>query len=203
MKKVLLFILTISFSCSTLTEEVCWDVYKSDEENIDICQRLAAHGDPEAQSNLGSLYFRGGRGVIKDHEKAVELLMKSASQDWEGRIGAQDKLGMVYSDKHSPLKDYEKAIYWFKMAALEGRSGAQQSLGSLYFYKNGPHKNIVEGYMWFIIASKNGVNVRFKRLDKKVSTREKATAIQLANKWIAKHPCAMNKNYYECNVKEK
>jgi TPR repeat protein len=66
---------------------VAWELeQKKDYRNAAKLYRdLAAHGDPNAQTNLGKLYMRG-KGVRRDDNKAKALLKKAAAQgDEEAR----------------------------------------------------------------------------------------------------------------------
>ncbi len=75
---------------------------------------LAAQGNVDAQYNLGVKYDKG-RGVGRDHTKAVEWYEKAAQQ---GMLEAQYNLGVSYATGEGVRQDYTKAFAWYRRAAL-------------------------------------------------------------------------------------
>jgi TPR repeat protein len=79
---------------------------------------LAEQGNPEAQFNLGSLYYQG-LGVPQDYREAVQWIRKAAEQ---GYLFAQTTLGSLYAEGvHMVIeKDQSQALMWFIVAAGQG-----------------------------------------------------------------------------------
>jgi TPR repeat protein len=50
------------------------------KNELSVIMQLAQHGNAEAQSQLGKIYFNG-EGVPRDRQKAVEWWMKAEQQD--------------------------------------------------------------------------------------------------------------------------
>lgn len=58
-----------------------------------LYDKAAKQNHPKAQYFLGYMYLKGGRGINKDTERAVELITRSASQ---GFYKAQYLLAQMY-----------------------------------------------------------------------------------------------------------
>jgi TPR repeat protein len=63
--------------------------------------RLAEHGDTDAQSRLGALYYNG-EGVPQDYAAAAKWFRLAAEQ---GNPEAQNNLGMLYADGTGVTQD--------------------------------------------------------------------------------------------------
>ena len=92
-----------------------------------LAQESAKYGYPEAQTNLGYIYWI--KGVYQDYTKAIEWFRKAAEQ---GYALAQFNLGNSYYNGEGVPKDYSKAIEWYRKAAKQGYDWAQTSLGLCY-----------------------------------------------------------------------
>ena len=75
--------------------------------------RQRTQGQAEAQSNLGSMYYRG-RGVPREFAEAVNWYGKAADQGWSR---AQAVLGLMYSEGKGAPQDYVLAHKWLNLAA--------------------------------------------------------------------------------------
>jgi hypothetical protein len=61
-----------------------------------------------------------------------------------------EQIGWVYrSDK----KQYDKALAWFLLAAMENNSAAYNDIGVLYYYRDGVPKNYLCALKWHLKAS--------------------------------------------------
>jgi S1-C subfamily serine protease len=76
----------------------------------------AERGDPDAQFNLGSMYYRGD-GVPKDPSKAVKWYLKAAEQ---GDSDAQYFLGVLYYNGLGVAKDNVEAYKWWLLSSAQG-----------------------------------------------------------------------------------
>ncbi len=79
---------------------------------------LAEQGNPEAQFNLGSLYYQG-LGLPQDYPEATRWLRRAAEQR---HLYAQVTLGTIYTEGVQGViaKDYPQALMWFIFAAAQG-----------------------------------------------------------------------------------
>jgi hypothetical protein len=68
-------------------------------------------------------------GVVQDYALARAWFQKAADQ---GRSGAQDFLGKIYSNGYGVPQDYALARAWFKKAADQSNPAAYLHLGDLY-----------------------------------------------------------------------
>ncbi|MEM7438927.1 MAG: caspase family protein [Pseudomonadota bacterium] len=81
---------------------------------VELLQKAAEEGDPEAQFELGRLYERG-IGVPQDVDKATELYWKAADQDFADAI---NDLGFLhFQGGLNIVRDPRKAIELFQRAA--------------------------------------------------------------------------------------
>ncbi|HLJ48233.1 MAG TPA: tetratricopeptide repeat protein [Bryobacteraceae bacterium] len=77
---------------------------------------IADSGDPNAQFNIGLMYF-DGKGVPQDFEKAVEWFRRAANQ---GYAKAQKNLGEMYYSGKGVKRDYVQAYVWLSVCAASG-----------------------------------------------------------------------------------
>lgn len=121
-----------------------------------ILKPLADKGNPQAQLQLGMLYYNG-RGVKENEKLAVELLTKSANQ---GNVEAMLQLGNAFTFGNETVKlvadpDVEAARWYFK-AASAGNADAQYTLGLLFMAGKGVERNDKEATAWMQKAAKQG-----------------------------------------------
>ena len=99
---------------------------KTDEEdNADFMKQVEAN-DPGAIYVLGSSYYHGNRGVLRDREKAIELWKQAAEL---GSSRAHFQLG-VHFEKG---EDWKKAKLHYEVAAMAGHELARYNLGYIDF----------------------------------------------------------------------
>ena len=92
------------------------------EPNVEMLLAKAESGDPEAQAELGKMYFNG-TGVPKDEVEAVKWYRKAAEQ---GDSSAQFCLGVVFLH-NAELKDYVTSYAWTDIAAANGYANAKKN----------------------------------------------------------------------------
>jgi TPR repeat protein len=73
---------------------------------------LAEKGNPDAQINLGNMYF-DGNGVPLDYAESVKWYLLAADQ---GSADAQIALGFLYEYGEAVPQDYVQAHKWFDLA---------------------------------------------------------------------------------------
>lgn len=123
---------------------------KPEEEEIlrkrEELASVAEDGQPDAQYQLGLLYYRDSTVVPQDYTEAVKWWRKAAEQ---GDISAQHALGHVYYNGRGVEENYAEAVRWYRKAAELGNVTAQCDLGYCYYYGQGVHRNYVEAVKWF------------------------------------------------------
>ncbi len=92
----------------------------------------AEAGDANAQNIVADAYDEGN-GVTQDHDKALELWIKSANQ---GFSRARYNLGLLYENGRDGIApDIEEAIRWYLKAAASKNPDAFTNLG--YIFESG------------------------------------------------------------------
>ena len=100
----LLFAISIAFSQSSLAA--------SFQDEL----KEANQGNPDAQLQLGRLYYNG-EGVRQDYAEAFKWFKLSADQ---GNADAQLGLGLLYMNGEGVRQDYAKAKEWFGKSCDNG-----------------------------------------------------------------------------------
>jgi|HubBroStandDraft_6_1064221.scaffolds.fasta_scaffold644307_1 TPR repeat protein len=77
-----------------------------------LLRPLAEKGNPDAQINLGNMYF-DGNGVPQDNAESVRWYLLAADQ---GSADAQIALGFLYEYGEAVPQDYVQAHKWFDLA---------------------------------------------------------------------------------------
>ncbi|MBD1149803.1 sel1 repeat family protein [Pelagibacterales bacterium SAG-MED29] len=106
-------------------------VYSEDYHSF--LKKKADQGDARSQNDLGHMYLDGfpGYNIPKDHEKAVEYLIKAAEQN---QVNAMTSVGwFLFTGEYGAPKDYEEAIAWNKKASDLGCSIASYNMGLFYY----------------------------------------------------------------------
>lgn len=137
---------------------------------------LAAHGNAEAQAEIGSRFLTG-KGVPQNNKLAIEWLIKGANR---GNEDAQYLLFTCYSqgkgvpqnqkvalgflmqsaegaNKYAQFElgeyymgksNYDHAVEWFKKSARQQHASAQLELGRCYYYGLGTIRAEEIGLKW-------------------------------------------------------
>ena len=153
-------------------------------------QPLAEQGNPDAQFNLGLIYYKG-QGVLQDYKESVKWFTLSAEQ---GIVKAQFNLGFMYKDGQGVLQDDKEAVKWWRLSAEQVHAKAQSNLGFMYDNGLGVLQDYVRSHMWYNIAASNGEETATKNRDsvaKEMTPAEIQKAQDLAKKCLAS-------NYQEC-----
>ncbi|MDR2349538.1 MAG: sel1 repeat family protein [Deltaproteobacteria bacterium] len=94
------------------------DSRKSREKAFDLALKSANQGLREAQSLVGSLYFRGV-GVRQDFPEAVRWYLSAALQ---GDRESSFNLGLMYHSGLGVLKNRKMALEWLEKSLSRGKS---------------------------------------------------------------------------------
>lgn len=137
---------TISASEASPFEDAL-DAYHAGEHRQAIELWKSLPNDPRALFNLGQMYRRG-EGVEPNHDAAIAYYERAAGM---GHRSAQANLGTLYFFASPPQPD--KALHWWRMAAIAGEPHAQHMMGVIYV--NGEHveRDLIKGYAWNHIAA--------------------------------------------------
>ena len=116
---------------------------------------LAEAGDPQAQHNLGVMYYNG-RGVERNFTEAAKWFRRAAER---GIAEAQSSLGYMYQKGEGVTQDYAQSTRWYRQAAEQGFGWAQYSLGAAYAAGEGVRQDMAEGARWYRQAAAQGLEV--------------------------------------------
>lgn len=105
-----------------------WGCEKNEKEAFNYYVRAKEHGNLDAYNALGNCYV-DGRGVEVNDEIGFKLYMEGAIK---GGVSATGNVGWAYENGRGVLRDYLKAIEWFKKA---DSAYSNSHLG--YIYLNG------------------------------------------------------------------
>jgi tetratricopeptide (TPR) repeat protein len=146
----------------------CREPISSDEENRKRNMKRVKANDPAALRYMGTDCYNKG-----DYDAAFEYWKKAAELE---DIEAHAKLGVIYKKGKGVVKDEEKSINHFEIAAIGGHPGARHNL-ACYERKSG---NMERSVKHFVIAAKLGHEKSMKALWKHYSagniTKEKLEA---------------------------
>jgi TPR repeat protein len=160
-----------------ITLEACKDYFPNGE--FEDWLEASVQGSPSAQSELGSLYWRG-QGVTKDYREAVKWYHKAAAQ---GDAYALYSLGFAYLHGRGVTTDFRvtarvPASRWYRMAAVQGFAPAQYEYGMLlkepgsHFGAPDVHGSSKEAFSWIKKAASQGHKQAEKTLVEITSYRE-------------------------------
>lgn len=135
----------------------CWvymdgiNVERNGKLGAEYCHKSAAQGHSGAESNLGHYYFK--ESSPPDINKAIYYYNLSAKE----RSGSAWNLAHIYENSAPPLRDFEKAVHFKKVAASLGDSNAMIYLGKDYSVGNlGLEPNGDLAVKYFTMAADKG-----------------------------------------------
>jgi hypothetical protein len=111
---------------------------------------LAEDGFTPAQYQLAMMY-KNGHGVIKNPQKAFELLSLAAEKN---DSDAQFDLSLMYSEGKVVEQDLIKAFNLMAKSANKGLASAQYNLGVMYYQGQGIAKDNANAANWYQKAAK-------------------------------------------------
>jgi uncharacterized protein len=101
---------------------------KEPAQALELMQRAAAAGYPQAQLNLGVWYYHGNNGAAKDLAQALKWFSLAAAQ---GYARAQFNLGVMYSRGEGTERNMTAAAQSYERAVAQGNPDAQNNLALL------------------------------------------------------------------------
>lgn len=120
------------------------DKTKLIEKAVRLYEEAAKEGNPDAQNELGGLYYEG-KGVEQSFKKAAEWFIVAANQQF---TLSEYNLGTMYESGIGVPKCIEKAVELYEKAAKKGSPEAQNSLGILYYKGYGVKQNFEKAVLW-------------------------------------------------------
>ena len=129
----------------------CRKPLPNSEELLQRYKKRMEAGDAEAFLTLGSHYEDGSSGRLglqQNREKAVELWSQAAKL---GSVEAQFRIANSHYNGQGVAKDIDRAIHYWKLAAIGGHESARNILGNLEL--NNDMNNAMKHFM---IAARAG-----------------------------------------------
>jgi TPR repeat protein len=124
-KLLLIAIVVLLSSVGTIWASPLDDALVAEERGdyataLSIFRSLAAQGDANAQSMLGSMYEKG-HGVAQDYAEALKWYRLAAAQ---GNTAAQLFISAAYLNGHGVKRDIVHAYLWSILSGVSGNAGA-------------------------------------------------------------------------------
>ena len=108
--------------------------------------KQAESGNPEAQYQLGKLYY-SGENVKKNYRVAFEWYKKAAES---GHVLAQRMVAEMLLEGSQEIKKNRKlAFYWMQCAAMQDDTIALERLGDMYAKGEGCAKDQNKAIEWY------------------------------------------------------
>ena len=132
---------------------------------LDLFQKSADAGYPQAQATIGALYLKGLPGLLeRNPEKGVDLLSRAVRAK---SLTARFNLGMAYYNGDGVPQDSSKAAQWLQVAEKQNFVEAQYVLGMLLAEgEEGLPKNLSQGVRLLNKADKQGHKLARAYLEK-------------------------------------
>ena len=132
---------------------------------LDLFQKSADAGYPQAQATIGALYLKGLPGLLeRNPEKGVGLLSQAVRAK---SLTARFNLGMAYYNGDGVPQDPSKAAQWLQVAEKQNFAEAQYVLGMLLAEgEEGLPKNLSQGVRLLNKAAKQGHKLARAYLEK-------------------------------------
>jgi len=97
-----------------------------------------------------------GDNSCENVSKRTKDILQITERAERGDIEAQYELGGIYGSGDGVPQDFQKAIKWFRKAALNGNLRSINEMGVYYALGNGVPKDVVESAKWFRKAAEQG-----------------------------------------------
>ena len=112
-------------------------------------RRAAEQGNADAKECLLELPMLEHTEVFRKEDVNREMIQAVRESANYGGSYAQYELGKYYASGSGVIKDYEKAVFWFRKAAEQGHVGAQFALGVCYENGLGAEKDLKQAEYWY------------------------------------------------------
>ena len=114
-------------------------------------KHYAKQGDPIAQNELGSCYYKGNY-VEKDYYEAIRWFRAASNQ---GMPMAQHNMGVCYATGNGFPQNFKQAVAYFKLAAEQGFAPSEYCLACALFDGVGTTRDIPTAISWFKKAAEH------------------------------------------------
>ncbi|CAF3648778.1 unnamed protein product, partial [Rotaria sordida] len=141
------------------------DVKQDYEQAVKYYAKAAGQGSAARMYNLARLADLG-LGVKKDHDMALKLFEQAAAQSSEhpkfkdrpnvGVAGAENALGLRYSEGVGVHKNPAHGAYWYCRAVEHGNAETANSLALMYPVSKGVEKNVEKAEQLFTLSARRG-----------------------------------------------
>jgi uncharacterized protein len=139
---------------------LAYDVTKNYLQAAHHYAKAADSGYVNAEDALGVL-FATGRGVVKDEQRAFDLLNKAAIG---GSPSGMGNLGVMYSSGFFVKEDDAKALDWYEKSIEAGNSFGLAQAGVMYFNGKGTPRDYNAAAQYFQQAADLGDGYSLKFL---------------------------------------
>ena len=153
-----------------------------EQEAVIYLMKAAEGGNPQAQCDLGMLYYQG-RCVTKDQANAAKWFTQAAIAGWPM---AQWNLALCYIDGTGVARDYDQALYWLGEATAKGfmPQFGKMCADSENGWKDKPFMTYLTGMSLYFSEAKDidGAYAMFKEIRKEIVEAQTMMSVCLANK---------------------
>lgn len=115
---------------------------------LTLYQKASEQNNISAHLNLGVMYYTGD-GVERDYEMALKYFQKVPIEE---KSIVSRYLGEIYLN-NSSLRDYDKAIKYYKISAQQGDLGSFYTLGEIYRKGLGVSTDMTEALKYYKFAA--------------------------------------------------
>jgi TPR repeat protein len=95
-------------------------------------------------------------------------------------------LGVLYENGNGVPKDYQLALFWYRLSVNHGNAMTPTRLGRMYEHGNGVTKDVVQAQKWYILGAARGDKLGAELRDalaKQMTPAQLFQAQQLAREW--------------------
>lgn len=111
--------------------------------------------DSDRRSELESSHL-ASKSDYKCSMGAEDLFKNTKAAAEDGDLGAQTKLGFMYSKGEGIPQDEKEAVKWYQRAANQGYPRAQFNLANCYADGRGIEQNYEEAIKWYTLSANQG-----------------------------------------------
>ncbi len=146
-------------------------------------EKSQENGNINAISALGTMYYFGA-GVELDTATAAKLYEEAANK---GSADGQMRYGVMLSlGQGGLIRDNEKAMEWFKIAAKKGNATAALNLGYAYLKGIGIEESAHKAYIYFSAAIAAGKEEMVKSYMAELNTKMEGLNRKMLNEQAQK-----------------
>ena len=155
---------------------------------INASSSIISRSGDEVNYSLEDKDFKTFEVTPKELQNFAKAQLKNYEKAQNGDPKALNVIATYYETGNGVEKNFDKAIYWYTLAAEKGNTNAQYHLAVLY---NKVKENPLRAYYWFEVAKLCGFNVTalhqdyILRLAEKLSERQLKLAQEEAQKKFA------------------